>query len=52
MNNECQIESKNTQHLSMRVPVVAQGVTNLAGIHADAGSIPGLTQQVKDLVLP
>ena len=36
----------------MGVPVVAQQVTNLIGIHEDAGLIPGLMQCVKDLVLP
>ena len=34
------------------VPVVAQQVKNLASIHEDASSILGLTQWVKDLVLP
>ena len=34
------------------VPVVAQQVKNPTSFHKDAGSIPGLTQWVKDLVLP
>ena len=34
------------------VPFVSQRVKNLAGIHEDAGPIPGLTQRVKGLALP
>ena len=33
------------------VPIVAQGVKDPASIHEDTGSIPGLTQWVKDLAL-
>ena len=34
------------------VPVVAQWLTNLTGNHKVAGSIPGLAEWVRDLVLP
>ena len=37
---------------NISVPVVAQQVNNLTSIHEDAASIPGLTQWVKDLVVP
>ena len=34
------------------VSVVAQELTNQTSIHGDVGSIPSLTQWVKDLALP
>ena len=35
----------------MGVPIVVQWVKNPNSIHEDVGSIPGLTQWVKDLAL-
>ena len=34
------------------VPIVSQWVKSSVSIHEDTGSIPGLAQWVKDLVLP
>ena len=36
----------------MGVPVMAKQLTNPTSVREDAGSIPGLTQWVKDLELP
>ena len=36
----------------VRVPIVAQQVKNLTSLNEDKGIIPGLTQWVKDPVLP
>ena len=42
----------HTGKKNQEFPVVAQQVKNPVSIHEDAGSIPGLNQQVKDLALP
>ena len=42
----------DVKNVAVGLPVLAQQVKNLASIHEDVGSTPGLAQWVKDLVLP
>ena len=37
-----------TQNEGGGIPIVAQQVKNMTSVHEDVGSIPGLTQWVKD----
>ena len=46
------LTSTQSNNIHYRVPVVAQHIMNLTSIPEDAGSIPGLTQWVKDPALP
>ena len=43
---------EDSKKYSVGVPFMAQWLTNLTRIHEDMGSIPGLTQWVKNQALP
>ena len=46
------VQENSSKKSTLGVPFVAQQLTNPTSVHEDVGSIPGLTQGVKDLALP